>query len=338
MDQFQARDLPILLLSLKAGGNGAEPHGRHPGGPLRPVVESQRWRTRPQIRAYRIGQDQPVTVHRLVTEGTVEDKICAAAGTEAGVGRPGDRVGRGLDRQSLRRPAGRPRAADAFPLNAQGPQAAAGRAGLPCSVTPLQACEDGSVMAPRRSFGKDLVGPGVGEGAGGRSEYAAVRPKTQPRPHLRPAGAADRAGSGARTPHRHVLGSRDVPDVAERPEPFLATHDWDQLAQLIAAKASHSAALLSGELPALLRADARAAGIELLPQPGDLGPDCACPDWGDPCKHSAALCYMAAELIDSDPFVLLLLRGRDRASVLRSVRAHRSGASAEDATTSENQR
>src|SRR5690606_9227132 len=37
-----------------------------------PAVEDQA-----TDRAYRIGQDRPVQVHRLVTEGTVEDRVAA---------------------------------------------------------------------------------------------------------------------------------------------------------------------------------------------------------------------------------------------------------------------
>ncbi|MFC7471687.1 hypothetical protein ACFQVA_35510 [Actinomadura keratinilytica] len=42
----------------------------------------------------------------------------------------------------------------------------------------------------------------------------------------------------------------------------------------------------------------------------DLIPDCTCPDPVRPCKHAAALCHRTARLLDQDPFVLLLLRGR----------------------------
>jgi hypothetical protein len=64
-------------------------------------------------------------------------------------------------------------------------------------------------------------------------------------------------------------------------------------------------------MPPGLADDAEAAGVVLLPGPQDLEPRCNCPDWGYPCKHAAALCYQVARLLDRDPFVLLLLRGRD---------------------------
>jgi uncharacterized Zn finger protein len=58
------------------------------------------------------------------------------------------------------------------------------------------------------------------------------------------------------------------------------------------------------------------ADVALLPTIGDLESDCDCPDIGDPCQHAAGLCYQAAWLLDDDPFVLLLLRGRDADELL----------------------
>ncbi len=101
---------------------------------------------------------------------------------------------------------------------------------------------------------------------------------------------------------------------------------WDRLLDLIVAKAVFSAELLAGSMPQGLAADAAAAGSPLLPRPDDVSSNCSCPDYGDPCKHSAALCYVAADLIDTDPFVLMFLRGRDRASVVEELRERRAKA------------
>lgn len=92
--------------------------------------------------------------------------------------------------------------------------------------------------------------------------------------------------------------------------PVLDDADWDRLRRQTGAEAGHLAALLDGELPRALVDAADAAGVALLPGIGDLESDCDCPDIGDPCPHSAALCYQASWLLDADPFVLLLLRGR----------------------------
>jgi uncharacterized Zn finger protein len=94
----------------------------------------------------------------------------------------------------------------------------------------------------------------------------------------------------------------------------LDDEQWARLFDQVAAEAGHLAALIDGELPRALVESAAAADVHLLPTIGDLESDCGCPDIGDPCQHAAALCYQTAWLLDDDPFVLTLLRGRDRAA------------------------
>jgi hypothetical protein len=73
---FQRGRAPVFLLSLKAGGTGLTltqaTHVLHYDRWWNPAVEDQA-----TDRAYRIGQDRPVQVHRLVTEGTLEDRIAS---------------------------------------------------------------------------------------------------------------------------------------------------------------------------------------------------------------------------------------------------------------------
>ncbi|MET9437071.1 DEAD/DEAH box helicase [Streptomyces sp. NPDC006551] len=72
--RFQAGEVPVFLLSLKAAGTGLNltraGHVVHYDRWWNPAVEAQA-----TDRAYRIGQTQPVQVHRLIAEGTVEDRI-----------------------------------------------------------------------------------------------------------------------------------------------------------------------------------------------------------------------------------------------------------------------
>jgi uncharacterized Zn finger protein len=99
--------------------------------------------------------------------------------------------------------------------------------------------------------------------------------------------------------------------------------EWDRVLDAIAAQIGHAAALLDGELLPEVADDVRGAGTDLLPGPGELQPRCSCPDWADPCKHAAAVCYLVAGALDADPFSLLLLRGRRREEVLAGLRARR---------------
>lgn len=95
----------------------------------------------------------------------------------------------------------------------------------------------------------------------------------------------------------------------------LSEDEWDRLLDLAVQSAGHIAALLDHEMPPHLVEDAAAAGLELMPGIGDLDPECGCEAW-DHCPHTAALCYQVARLLDEDPFVLLLMRGRGERALL----------------------
>ncbi|GAA0451445.1 hypothetical protein GCM10009544_12800 [Streptomyces stramineus] len=100
----------------------------------------------------------------------------------------------------------------------------------------------------------------------------------------------------------------------------LSDAHWDRLLDLVADRAGHIAALLDGEIPTHLVEDALAAGVELLPGIGDLEPECTCDAW-DHCQHTVALCHQVARLLDQDPFVLLLMRGRGERELLDELQA-----------------
>ncbi|MGW6194968.1 DEAD/DEAH box helicase [Kribbella sp. NPDC055110] len=74
VDRFQAGEVRVFLLSLKAAGTGLNltraDHVVHFDRWWNPAVEDQA-----TDRAYRIGQTRPVQVHRLIAEGTIEDRI-----------------------------------------------------------------------------------------------------------------------------------------------------------------------------------------------------------------------------------------------------------------------
>ena len=74
VELFQNSDVPVFLISLKAGGVGlnltAADTVIHYDPWWNPAAEQQA-----NDRAYRIGQDKPVFVYKLITKGTVEEKI-----------------------------------------------------------------------------------------------------------------------------------------------------------------------------------------------------------------------------------------------------------------------
>ncbi|MFD3534804.1 SWIM zinc finger family protein [Streptomyces sp. NPDC058664] len=112
----------------------------------------------------------------------------------------------------------------------------------------------------------------------------------------------------------YVHGSRARPYRAEIRMRTLGDDGWERFLDEATARPDHIAALLDKDVPHALE-----AVTGLLPAPGDLVPDCSCPDDGYPCKHAAALCYQAARLLDEDPFVLFLMRGRGEQELLAEL-------------------
>jgi SNF2 family DNA or RNA helicase len=76
VERFQDGEVPVFLLSLKAAGTGLNltraDHVIHYDRWWNPAVEEQA-----TDRAHRIGQENSVQVHRLIAEGTIEDRIAS---------------------------------------------------------------------------------------------------------------------------------------------------------------------------------------------------------------------------------------------------------------------
>lgn len=126
----------------------------------------------------------------------------------------------------------------------------------------------------------------------------------------------------------YVHGSRPRPYRTEIRLRTLDETGWEDLLDAAAARPDHIAALLDKEMPHAL-----AATADLLPSAGDLTPDCSCPDDGYPCKHAAALCYQTARLLDQDPFVLFLMRGRGESEILADLTRRNAARSAAERTS-----
>ena len=119
----------------------------------------------------------------------------------------------------------------------------------------------------------------------------------------------------------YVHGSRPRPYRTEIRLRTLSDDDWDDFLDAAAARPDHIAALLDKDMPHALATvggpAARAAATSI--------PDCSCPDDGYPCKHAAALCYQTARLLDEDPFVLFLMRGRGEREILAELARRNAG-------------
>jgi uncharacterized Zn finger protein len=119
-----------------------------------------------------------------------------------------------------------------------------------------------------------------------------------------------------------VQGSRPKPyRVRIRVTP-LTKPQWRKVEQALAARALFRAKLLAGEMPREIEEVFADCGTPLFPRSArDLEMSCSCPDWGVPCKHLAAVCYVLAEAFDLDPFGILAWRGRGREDLLASLRS-----------------
>jgi uncharacterized Zn finger protein len=118
-----------------------------------------------------------------------------------------------------------------------------------------------------------------------------------------------------------VQGSRPRPyDVRIAVLP-LTTAQWRRVQERLASQALFRAKLLAGEMPHEIEDVFAECGTPLFPRSvTDLDMHCSCPDWGVPCKHLAAVCYVLAEEFDRDPFAMLAWRGKARDDLLTALR------------------
>jgi uncharacterized Zn finger protein len=118
-----------------------------------------------------------------------------------------------------------------------------------------------------------------------------------------------------------VQGSRPAPYQVRIGVMPLTTAQWRSVTEALGAQALFRAKLLAGEMPHEIEDVFAACGTPLFPRSArDLEMSCSCPDWGVPCKHLAAVCYVLAEKFDDDPFAMLAWRGRGREDLLGALR------------------
>jgi uncharacterized Zn finger protein len=118
-----------------------------------------------------------------------------------------------------------------------------------------------------------------------------------------------------------VQGSRVRPYQVRIGVLPLTTAQWKRVTQRLASQALFRAKLLAGEMPHEIEEVFAECGTPLFPRSAaDLDMHCSCPDWGVPCKHLAAVCYVLAEEFDRDPFGMLAWRGKGRDELLAALR------------------
>ena len=114
-----------------------------------------------------------------------------------------------------------------------------------------------------------------------------------------------------------VQGSRSTPYDITIQVKALSAANWQKLIRALSQPAIFAAKLLAGEMPQEIEQAFKGVGLSLFPeQLQDIGTDCSCPDWSNPCKHIAAVYYLLGEEFHRDPFVIFKLRGKSREELI----------------------
>ncbi len=93
----------------------------------------------------------------------------------------------------------------------------------------------------------------------------------------------------------------------------ISAADWIQVINRIASRADLITKLLMNEMPEDIDEAFSWRDLHLLPHSQrDFATQCSCPDYANPCKHIAGVCYVVASALDRDPFLLFELRGLSR--------------------------
>ncbi len=96
----------------------------------------------------------------------------------------------------------------------------------------------------------------------------------------------------------------------------ISSKEWTEIIKHMSSKASIVAKLLLNEVPENIDDSFSEVGKHLLPYSRkDFKTKCSCPDYSNPCKHIAGLCYRLSSELDRDPFLLFELRGLSKADL-----------------------
>lgn len=105
--------------------------------------------------------------------------------------------------------------------------------------------------------------------------------------------------------------------------PVYRVAHWQRFDTVVAARLGNLAELRDDRLPTGIDRQLAPHDLTLFPAEGELTTDCPCPHPGPLCVHVMAVHHAWAGLFDDDPFLLTLLRGRDRDAVLAGLREAR---------------
>lgn len=100
--------------------------------------------------------------------------------------------------------------------------------------------------------------------------------------------------------------------------PVMEADEVEALAEVVGGAAGWIGSLLRGEVPGALDEAMEEVGVELLPY-GGFEARCGCDAWVDPCRHALAVLIQVAWLVETEPLVLLQVRGVERSALVERV-------------------
>lgn len=118
----------------------------------------------------------------------------------------------------------------------------------------------------------------------------------------------------------YVQGSRTKPYHIKIGFPVISEEQWDKIFKMLKEHREIVSELLNSNVPIELEDLIEERDISLFVKtPDEIDTSCTCPDYATPCKHIAAVFYILAENFDTDPFLLLLLRDKNKQEIMSAV-------------------
>ena len=118
----------------------------------------------------------------------------------------------------------------------------------------------------------------------------------------------------------YVQGSRSKPYHVKIEFPVIPDEQWKNIFKMLEEHREVVSELLNGNVPLDLEDLLEKIDTSLfIKNSDDIDMSCTCPDYAVPCKHIAAVFYILAENFDTDPFLMLLLRGKDKQEIMSAV-------------------
>lgn len=114
-----------------------------------------------------------------------------------------------------------------------------------------------------------------------------------------------------------VQGSRLQPYDVKIEVKTIPLEKWISLSETTFSQAIVAAKLLAGEMPQDIEKSFAEHKFSLFPKSmDDFKTECSCPDYSNPCKHIASVYYLLGEEFDRDPFLIFLMRGLSKETLI----------------------